>query len=159
MHILKKGNNDMATFYHSNGNIEFKREDAKLWYTNTSFKFLCKMNFKNTLEMNQLELVLNEIDISCLLDSIYQFLDYNMNEIIIPFKQINRNIHFTFYIENFKYYLSINEYNVMNHISISRMKISFKDKDDLLKFCDIIYFVYLIDIDDGTIQEDYLNIL
>ena len=47
MNILKKGKDDMATFYHNNGSVEFIREDAKLWYTDSSFKFLCKMIFKN----------------------------------------------------------------------------------------------------------------
>lgn len=159
MNILTKGNNDMATFNHSFGTINFIREDTKLWYTDNSFKFLCKMIFKNTLGLNQLELILNELDISCILDCIYQFLDYNMKEIIASCKQIDRVIHFTFYIEEFKYYLIINEYNIINGISIPRLKISFLDRDDLIKFADIIYFIYLIDIDDGTIQEDYLKIL
>lgn len=159
MNILKRGNDDMATFNHSFGTINFIREDAKLWYTDSSFKFLCKMTFKNNLGLDQLELILNEIDISCLLDSIYQFLDYRMREIVLAFRQINKIIHFTFSIEGHKYYLTINEYNMINRFSIPRLKISFKDRDDLIKFADIIYFIYLIDIDDGTIQEDYLKLL
>ena len=106
MNILK-GLNDMAIFKHNNGSIEFLRENAKLWYTETSFKYICKMNFKNNLGLDQFELIINELDVTCLLDSIYQFLDYRMKDIIIPFNKMNKYIYFTFYFANYNYNLNI----------------------------------------------------
>lgn len=140
--------------------IEIERKDFKLWCTDYSYKYLCKFYFKNNFGITTLELTTCEIDIFVLIDNMCQFYENNLNEITIHFNASNLNLEqFIFRFsrnENGNYNLLISIYNPVYQIMINKLNIEFSEKK-FLDFVDIIYFVFLIDIEDFD-QYSYQNI-
>lgn len=134
--------------------IEMEREENKVYRFEDTFNYLCKFHIKNNLNTLILDILLNEKDIYVLLDSIYSYIEFNMKEISIPVSN---------YLFNFERYynlitLSIIECNNMYHSAITRIKTDFND-EKLSEFIDLIYFTFLIDIDDGYILENNPNFM
>lgn len=134
--------------------IEMEREDNKVYRFENSFNYLCKFHIKNNLDILVLDILLNEKDIYVLLDSIYSYIEFNMHEISIPVSN---------YLFNFERYynlitLSIIECNNMYHSAITRIKTDFND-EKLSEFIDLLYFTFLIDIDDGNLLENNPNFM
>ena len=140
--------NSMTRFTTLNNDyiIEMEREDT--------FNYLCKFHIKNNLDILVLDILLNEKDIYVLLDSIYSFIEFNMHEISIPVS----NYLFNFERINNIINLSIVECNNFYKTNITRVKIDFND-DKLSQFIDLLYFTFLIDIDDGYILENNPNFM
>lgn len=134
--------------------IEMEREDNKVYRFENSFNYLCKFHIKNNLDILVLDILLNEKDIYVLLDSIYSFIEFNMHEISIPVS----NYLFNFERINNIINLSIVECNNFYKTNITRVKIDFND-DKLYQFIDLLYFTFLIDIDDGYILENNPNFM
>ena len=134
--------------------IEMEREDNKVYRFENSFNYLCKFHIKNNLNTLILDILLNEKDIYVLLDSIYSYIEFNMIEISIPVS----NYLFNFERINNIINLSIVECNNFYKTNITRVKIDFND-DKLSQFIDLLYFTFLIDIDDGYILENNPNFM
>lgn len=134
--------------------IEMEREDNKVYRFENSFNYLCKFHIKNNLNTLILDILLNEKDIYVLLDSIYSYIEFNMKEISIPVS----NYLFNFERINNIINLSIVECNNFYKTNITRVKIDFND-DKLSQFIDLLYFTFLIDIDDGYILENNPNFM
>ena len=134
--------------------IEMEREDNKVYRFENSFNYLCKFHIKNNLDIPVLDILLNEKDIYVLLDSIYSYIEFNMIEISIPVS----NYLFNFERINNIINLSIVECNNFYKTNITRVKIDFND-DKLSQFIDLLYFTFLIDIDDGYILENNPNFM
>lgn len=134
--------------------IEMEREDNKVYRFENSFNYLCKFHIKNNLNTLILDILLNEKDIYVLLDSIYSYIEFNMKEISIPVS----NYIFNFERINNIINLSIVECNNFYKTNITRVKIDFND-DKLSQFIDLLYFTFLIDIDDGYILENNPNFM
>lgn len=134
--------------------IEMEREENKVYRFEDTFNYLCKFHIKNNLNTLILDILLNEKDIYVLLDSIYSYIEFNMKEISIPVSN---------YLFNFERYynlitLSIIECNNMYHSAITRIKTDFND-EKLSEFIDLIYFTFLIDIDDGNLLDNNPNFM
>lgn len=128
-------------------NIIFKRQESMLWYTDESLKYLCKIIFKNNLDIEVFNIITSEIDMFILIDNIFQFLDSNLNNTIVPIvsnKLINFNIVLKRNLD--KIYFIIEERNNQINLIFERIKIEFNE-DTLLEFANKIYFTFLIDID------------
>ena len=134
--------------------IEMEREENKVYRFEDTFNYLCKFHIKNNLNTLILDILLNEKDIYVLLDSIYSFIEFNMHEISIPVS----NYLFNFERINNLITLSIIECNNFYKTNITRVKIDFND-DKLSQFIDLLYFTFLIDIDDGYILENNPNFM
>ena len=71
----KRGDNEAAIFRTLNNDyvIELTRNELNRWSDelNGGCKYLCKLNFKNNLNISVLELVTTENNISLFLESIY----------------------------------------------------------------------------------------
>lgn len=138
--IIKKEKEEVSsiTTINNDYNIQLKRNQINSSFNNL-FYYFCSFKFINLqLKIVSLELNLNEIEVSILLDNIYQYLESNSSDIIIPFRQYK----FTFNKNESKHIMHIYEN------SLKRISIEF-DEDSLLKFVDIIYFSFLIDIPDN----------
>lgn len=160
-----KGGN-MGTFNSFNKDyiIEFERNSCKLWQQN-SIGYICKFIFKNNIGVKLFEVNTSVNDIFVLIDNMLQYDLNDMSEIVVPIFGINSNMkmyNFTF-LRNLKVYrntfLTINEYDNVTEQIMTRATIEF-DEDSLNEFRDIIYFSFLIDIDngDGTYEFDYDSI-
>ena len=151
-----KEDNTMTRFTTLNNDyiIEMEREDNKVYRFENSFNYLCKFHIKNNLNTLILDILLNEKDIYVLLDSIYSYIEFNMIEISIPVS----NYLFNFERINNIINLSIVECNNFYKTNITRVKIDFND-DKLSQFIDLLYFTFLIDIDDGYILENNPNFM
>ena len=134
--------------------IEMEREDNKVYRFENSFNYLCKFHIKNNLDILVLDILLNEKDIYVLLDSIYSYIEFNMIEISIPVS----NYLFNFERINNIINLSIVECNNFYKTNITRVKIDFND-DKLSQFIDLLYFTFLIDIDDGNLLDNNPNFM
>lgn len=155
----KRGDNEVAIFRTLNNDyiIELTRNELSRWDTQSGSKYLCRLNFKNNLNILVLELVTTENNISLFLESIYQYLEFNMNNITIPFNSINSN--FNSYQFNFiknplnpdNHILNILQYNPLSNSYIIRISIEF-DEYRLSDFLNELYFIYLIDIDEYLIN-------
>lgn len=153
---LIKGDSDMATFKTINKDytIELERKEHKLWETDNSYKYLCKFIFKNNLGIPVFELLTSENDIFVLIDNIWQYSECNLPEVVVPINSANAlmksyNMKFT---RNERVYnnsfLTISEYDPISQTMINRVVIEF-DEDSLFEFTNLIYFMFLIDIDGG----------
>ena len=125
--------------------IELTREPAQLWYTDTSFKFLCKLSFKNNLGIEVLKLVFNENDIYILIDNLNSFYNLKIDEITIPALISNGN-SYTFIFNK------VNDNNnscimrIIENDCINRVTIEF-DINSFLDFVDLMFFTFIVDID------------
>lgn len=143
--------------------IELTRKDFKLWNTNKSFKYLCKILFKNNLNIPLLEITTNEESIFNIIDCLNQFLEFNMGDIVIPINNMSTSLtQFIFKLErdfsgNMKNSIifAVGEYNSYHQQMIDRIKIQF-DEESLYNFMDIMYFSFLIDIDSNRDIMDYM---
>lgn len=156
--LLKVKDNEMASIKTTNKDytLELIRNKSSIWNTENSFKYLCKISFKNNLNILVLDLILSEIDVFCLVDSVYSFIEFNMFDISIPCyssKNINLN-NYTISLKRIQNYpkddnivLSIDEYNSIYNYSITRLQ-TIIDESNLIDILDLIYFIFLIDIDD-----------
>lgn len=151
-----KEDNSMTRFITLNNDyiIEMERENNKVYRFENSFNYLCKFHIKNDLNTLVLDILLNEKDIYVLLDSIYSFIEFNMKEISIPVS----NYLFNFERINNIINLSIVECNNFYRTNITRIKIDFND-DKLSQFIDLLYFTFLIDIDDGNLLDNNPNFM
>ena len=148
-----RGNDEMGKLKTINNDytIIINRQDIKLWYTDTNFKYICKFSFINNLNIEVFSFQVPENDIYIMIDNIYQFLEYKMKNII--FNISNYNIEF---IRNENIFMKIYEYsNIVNNI-IPRITIEF-DEDNLLEFVNLIYFCFLIDIDSCNMNNNSKN--
>lgn len=128
--------------------IILQRKDAKLWYSDNSFKFICKFNFKDIIGNSIFEIILNELDIFCLLDNMYQFLEFNMSDFFTSFNYNGKNYIFKFeksFHNKDNYIMTIFENNNIFNYKLDRIRIEF-DENKLLEFVDLIYFTFLIDV-------------
>lgn len=122
-------------------------------YENTSLpKYMCKFQFFNQLNILVLEINTSELDIYKLLDNmsildIYKLLDNTsqLNQICIPIETIDNQL------QKFQFqFTRINEnkiqFSIIENNSICRLT-TFFDNNIYNDFMDIMYFIFLIDID------------
>lgn len=155
---------NMATFttYDNQYRFELSRENAQLWYTDTSYKFKCKIKIYDNLTNNLLRTITcSEEDIKNILDCYTQMNDYCTQNIYVPpFNPHNSNGNF-YFIEMELYrvnmmedimedissrWFNINEYNPLNNTTVRVISIKM-DVDELEELIDIMYFIFLIDIE------------
>lgn len=167
--IIRKENSDMGKFTTLDKDyiIILERKNSKLWYTDTSNKYLCIFNFYNNLNIHLFSLTLSEQDIFTFLDNVYScIIEFNVPELFIPinakddklnlynfsFDKIKQkdNLGLPLEYDNDFYYFRIFQYNTINKIQIERICIRF-DMDSLIDFLDLIYFIFLIDIDNHEV--------
>lgn len=151
--VVKKEDMAKLETLNKDYNIEIERKDFRLWSTNYSYRYLCKFYFKNNFGINILELTTCELDIFSLIDCMSQFYEDNLNDIAIHFNAHNLNLEqFIFKFTrngNNNINLLISIYNPIYQIIINKLNIEFDEKK-FLDFVDIMYFVFLIDIDNET---------
>jgi hypothetical protein len=160
--IFRKGKNDnMALFktFENDYSIELSRIDRRLWSFGGNFEYICKFRFINNLNI---EITTTEIDMFGFIDAIYQYLEFNMIDITYSLNNTSlSNFSISFYkdIETNNHNMIISEYNSIIGSMINRLKITF-DEDKLSEFLDLIYFTFLIDIDErGEMSSSLMELL
>lgn len=163
MGAIKKEN--MAEFKTKDIIIKLERKDAQLWYTDTSYKYLCIITFIDRLTNREiLKLSLNEIDVFILTDGYENYmesLEIDIGSLLTPM------IHST--IDNSKYYFCMNnktettyddlylivyQYNPENNTTLKRLQILLST-NELIDLFDLIYFTFLIDIVSNNFESIY----
>lgn len=126
-------------------------------YENTSLpRYVCKFQFFNQLNILVLEINTSELDIYKLLDNMSQISNHQLNQVCIPIETIDNQL------QKFQFqFTRINEnriqFSIIENNSICRLT-TFFDNNKYDDFMDIIYFIFLIDIDceKYDIIQDYL---
>lgn len=143
--------------------IKMYRKTAIKWKRDQGYSYVCFMTFLNNLDHPIIELRLSENEVLGLLDSFSQAAEFGVNDICFPLSTpiaqapeqyymicINRNIVDHPSEEDTSIYFSIRQYSKLTEQVIPR----FVTKIDYDLFfddiCYLIYFAYIIDIDDGT---------
>lgn len=154
---------DMAHFITMDNQYEFiiRREQTQLWCTDASFKYKCIIEIYNKITDNLLvSLTCTEEDIMNILDCYTQMNDFGSQDIFVPpLKPYNASGNF--YIIRMETY-RIDSTNVMSDLSnrwfdvleynpllgypvpIISVQLDLSEIEELM---DIIYFVFLIDIE------------
>lgn len=136
--FIKEDENNVAVIKSTNNDyeIQFKRININSQFNNY-FNYFCNFKFlDNQLKIVLFEMNLSEIEVSILVDSLYQYLEFNMKDITIPFRQ------FRIVLDQ----VELNNYNMyIYENNLKRLSIKFDDTD-LLDYINIMYFVFLIDL-------------
>ena len=142
--------------------IEMERTPVSIWFTENSFKYFCKFTFKNNLGIKVLELTTTEEDITRFLENVYTAIEFGMSSIPEHFNPNSSGLQmFSFMIDRDlaflnSFTLTVLQYNPMNQVLIPRLKIDLPD-DNFYEFLNLIYFSFLIDIDERLINSpDFL---
>ena len=158
--IDKEDKPDMAIFKTINNDyiIELERKEVSVWNEDNNYKYLCTFIFKNSIGIPILQLTTSEEYIKNLLDVVYNYIEFNMNDIFTEFNGSNLNTNYFSFrfqkdIDNFNNNtLTVYQSNLYDHNQlIPRIKIEF-DSESLADFLNLIYFIFLIDIDDSLYQ-------
>lgn len=162
--IIRRGDNELSIFTTMNKDyiIELRRNDVKIWNENSSFQYLCKIIFKNNLNIPVLELVTSEADITSFLEVMYTYMEFNSSYTIYTFNSNVCNLNsFSFEFvkdtnNNCIDVLFVNQFDPVSKVMVNRIKIEF-DNDSLIEFFNQMYFIFLIDIDDSLVNNpDFL---
>lgn len=139
--------------------VEMTRQDSILWRTDSSSKYLCKMRFLNLLHLPIAEFTCSEITIFNILDSFEQFFSFGMDSISIPLDNISLNgsydmlclerINPTTPTESDLILFSLRSYSPITEQIITRISIPVNEEFFINHFMYLMYFSYLIDIDNG----------
>ena len=108
-------------------------------------RYMCKFQFFNRLNILVLEINTSELDIYKLLDNMSQLSNYQLNQVCIPIETIDNQL------QKFQFqFIRINEnkiqFSIIENNSICRLT-TFFDNNKYDDFMDVIYFIFLIDID------------
>lgn len=158
------GELDMFKTMNNDYTIETIRKSVKnLWSSNHNYEYLCKLTFKNILNQIVYELILNENDVSNLIEFMHQMFIYNLNENYIAFESKSTIARYTTFkidkvIKNNKIIMimTISEYDSSTELIIPKISIEF-DESYFNNFLHFLYFNFLIDIDSSTNNDDILN--
>lgn len=149
---INKGENISATFESLNHDyyIDLNRKNTSLWKSENSFKYQCELVFKNNLNIELFKMIINEDDIIRLLDSVYSYMEFNMSDINIYFDTYNPYIngYYVFSFKNIKDNIQfiVSIYNSLYNTIYQKLNIQFNE-DKLTEFLEMIYYVFLIDLD------------
>lgn len=158
--IDKEDKPDMAIFKTINNDyiIELERKEVSIWNEDNNYKYLCTFIFKNSIGIPILQLTTSEEYIKNLLDVIYNYIEFNMFDIFTEFNGSNLNTnYFSFRFQkdtdnSDNDILTVYQSNLYDHNQlIPRIKIEF-NSESLADFLNLIYFIFLIDIDDSLYQ-------
>jgi hypothetical protein len=143
------GNNDII--------IELDRE-KRLFSSSSEYSYLCKFTFKNNLGIILKQFTLSPLNVSIMLDNIYNLLEFGINEIYMQFECCGLNyediaIKIELKCINNRYYETFNLYNYINEQLVPIL--SFDIIDNIVDFCYLLYYTFLIDIGDFKLQDPY----
>jgi len=143
--------------------IELERKDISNYnlISGTSGNlYICILRFKDNMGRVILELHLNEIQALRMIDGINEYFSNSysltdmvlLSDILTIESGITDSICITYAgfderINEFIYVLEVKEYNKNNEMVINRLRIEM-DQDKLEALCNVMYFIYLIDIDE-----------
>lgn len=144
--------------------IIFSREDSK-WKEgaagrNIYYNYFCNLSIYNSLSLLQVDIHTTESDIFILLDNLNEIYLHHVNEIIFSIHSIELSSlsQYVFCIQrntinNDIIEIVIYESNFVNHQKIFKLRF-FLDEFLLEDFMNIIYFIFLIDIDNNSLNID-----
>lgn len=145
---------NMGEFKTKNYIIEIKREEVEKEFLNMQYMFICSLTFKDFTGREVLRISFNESQAAALIDSISSFVYDNYNN-MIALSNINGSTIVETYsislrsIENenkdFAILFQILCYNSYTQQTVPILTTVF-DLDELDNLCDMMFFVYLIDI-------------
>lgn len=167
--IDKKEENNMAELksLYNEYTIHFERKGNRWSIGGTArggnySNFNCIIRLSNNLGISILEINTTEINIFILVDNLYTLISTDtLKEINIPIQSIDKKFNqYTFYFiknnENHLIEFYIYEINCIYHQKILRLKLLFDDKI-LDNFLNILYFIFLIDLDEESYFEENIN--
>ena len=155
----------MAEFKTKDIIIKLERKDAQLWYTDTSYKYLCIITFIDRLTNREiLKLSLSEIDVFVLMDNYDNYmetLDIDYGSLLTPmiYSAID-NSKYYFSLDNKTetsyddLYLIVYQYNPENNTTLKRIQILL-GTNELIDLFDLIYFTFLIDMVSNNFESIY----
>ena len=153
--------------------MELGRERYEsIFWQECSWEFRCHFWVKDKITNREIcHIIINEKDCMNLLGSLYNYINFNSPEIVIPFQGCTTNpdiFMFQFYINRLSYenddfnhlelntteYFVIKKYNSIEQITVDLVKFDFVDyyKDEAInlpQFCSYIFDTFLYDIVDA----------
>lgn len=156
--ILSNNKRDDVMFQINNEiYVEMERKDVSIWATESSYRYICIMRFKNFMGTILAEVRCSEEKIYEMLDAFEQFFSFGMDAIPIPLETTNKNDNYQM-IRLERIYddtpseadpilFSICSYSRETEQIITKFCVMMKEDDFLSNFCYLIYFSFLIDID------------
>lgn len=155
MNLIKDNNITHSIFKSINNDIivELNREN-RMFMSNSEYSYLCKFTFKNNLGVILKQFIISPIDVSIILDNIYNLLECRTNEIYMQFHNTMDFSDIAIKVDlktiNNKYYQTMYLYNYIDEKLIPIL--SFDIIDNIIEFCDLLYYTFLIDIDQFNYQ-------
>lgn len=149
---------NMGIFKTRDISIKLERKSAQLWYTDTSYKYLCILTFIDNINGREiLKLSLKETDIFVITDAYEQFMSLETDYMYSPIIHSGDNIDYCFCVTKQTGTLYDDMYfivyqNAPNGKSIIRVKILLS-ASEFIDFFDLMYFVFIIDI----VSNEYEN--
>lgn len=163
MNVIKKEDNTHATFISEDNDIiiDMDRSVRKVFFSeNNGFDYFCTLTFKNNLGVVLKQIVISELDVSILIDNIYNLLEGRMNEVYVHFNSYDSScIDIAIKIETNanmvqqSYYQTFTLYNYINQQLIPIL--NFNIIDNIVEFVELLYSTFLIDLDKYTAQNPY----
>ena len=144
---IKEDDNYMNSFITMNRdyNIDLIRAAANLWRNTSSYSYLCRLVFRNSINQTILEIITNEIEIDNFLQYIYYQLEFNSLESIFNIGNLTLTLKRDLNYSDL-YSLYIGQYSSTHQIIVNRIKIDFS-YESLIEFLNTIYFTFLSDLD------------
>lgn len=164
---VKKGES-MATVISTKKDyvIELERKDISnfnmIAYTNSGCYYICILRFKDKMGQLLLELHLNELQVLRMIDNIneyfsagWQLFDLCLLSDIMSLQpgvtdSINIFHNYDTFIESesdYMHILEVKEYNKYTESMVNRLRIEMS-QEDMEALCNVLYFIFLIDIDE-----------
>ena len=172
MGIIEDDNMATFTTYDGQYRLELRRENYQLWCTDNSYKYKCFIEIYNNITNNLLvSLNCSEEDIKNILDCYTQMNDFGCKDIMVPaLKPYNASGNY--YIINLEAYriypsglmsdvstrwFSVIEYNPLLNQLVPIISIQLYI-DEIEELMDIIYFIFLIDLEPESQSEQLLPV-
>ena len=147
---------DMATLKTKNFIIDIIREDVRNEFMDVQYCYRCVLSFKDLLGREVLRLIINEAQANILIDNISTFIYDDYSQLIALSNIPSTNIYETYTISieagecasDFIAFLKVLKYN-SNTQQLIPVIVTQLDLDELDNLCNMMFFVYLIDLVDN----------
>lgn len=145
------------------GNIILNRKPITLWISANSCRYLCTIEFYNSINILTTSITLSEADISKFVEDSYEYLEFNMPNTDIYFNSTSVNLNsfgFRLNSENNNDILTLIEYNPAIDYFAEKIKINLSGPNNynLQDFLIDIYSYFLGDIPDLTyLSPDFIS--